>query len=192
MKDYFWFLHMYTITREQASELLGISTRSIDRYIKWGKLRSQKNGKIVYINKQDIDNLTGDGKNKHEIIIKDIKSSQETQTKPIVNNTHWINMIFDSLKREIKKKDEEINELHNKIGKMEEVVKNSISLVEFKKTQFLLEESRVSLSQELETTKKDLEKSTQQLQSEKNANIILLSMAFFLLLLVIIVWLIKI
>ena len=46
------------------------------------------------------------------------------------------------LKEEIDKKDNEIKDLTFKIGKMEEVVKSSISVIEFKKNQYLLEESK--------------------------------------------------
>ena len=40
---------MYTYTRQDAADFLWISTRSIDRYIKSGKLRSKKEWKIVYL-----------------------------------------------------------------------------------------------------------------------------------------------
>jgi len=40
---------MYKYTRQEAAKKLKISTRSVDRYIKAGKLRSQKDGKIVYV-----------------------------------------------------------------------------------------------------------------------------------------------
>jgi predicted site-specific integrase-resolvase len=40
---------MYNITRADAAEKLGVSTRSVDRYVKSGKLRSKKEGKIIYI-----------------------------------------------------------------------------------------------------------------------------------------------
>jgi predicted site-specific integrase-resolvase len=33
---------MYKLTRKEASELLNMSTRSIDRYIKSGKIRIKK------------------------------------------------------------------------------------------------------------------------------------------------------
>lgn len=49
---------MYTTTRQDAAEMLGMSTRSIDRYVKAGKLRSKKEGKIIYIHSQDIQNLS--------------------------------------------------------------------------------------------------------------------------------------
>ena len=49
---------MYTTTRQAAADILGISTRSVDRYVKAGKLRCKKEGKIIYIHTQDIQNLS--------------------------------------------------------------------------------------------------------------------------------------
>jgi hypothetical protein len=40
---------------------------------------------------------------------------------------------------------------------MEEVVKNSISIIEYKKSQFLLEESKNSVLNDLKYTKQELE-----------------------------------
>jgi excisionase family DNA binding protein len=42
-------MSMYKYTRQEAAEMLNISTRSVDRYIKSGKLRSKKEGKIVFV-----------------------------------------------------------------------------------------------------------------------------------------------
>ncbi|MGB2110758.1 MAG: helix-turn-helix domain-containing protein [Patescibacteria group bacterium] len=50
-------MSMYKYTRQEASEMLGISTRSVDRYIKSGKLRSKKDGKIVYVKGSDVEAL---------------------------------------------------------------------------------------------------------------------------------------
>ena len=61
---------MYTYTRQDAADLLWISTRSIDRYIKSGKLRSKKEWKIVYVNDDDIKNLSWWQDSKQEIIDK--------------------------------------------------------------------------------------------------------------------------
>jgi hypothetical protein len=58
---------------------------------------------------------------------------------------------------------------------MEEVVKNSISMVEFKKTQFLLEESKSSLTLDLDTTKKELEEKKKEVVKERKLNYILIT-----------------
>lgn len=79
-----------------------------------------------------------------------------------------------------------------KIGKMEEVVKNSISMLEFKKNQFLLEESKNSLHSELENTKKELENKNTTLREEKKLNSILIITTVILFIVLVVVWMIKI
>jgi len=187
---------MYKITREEAANLLNISTRSIDRYIRWGKLRSQKEWKIVYIHEDDINNFLWVGAKKQEVIIEKDNSRKDFVQREIShslsknNNDFWI--VFDKLRYEIKLKDEEIKDMSMKIGKMEEIVKNSISMIEFKKTQFLLEESKNSLNSDLENTKKELESKKVLLQEEKTLNYILIMITIILFISVIIIWLVKI
>jgi hypothetical protein len=74
---------------------------------------------------------------------------QTQQTVPIqehaVSTEHQSNnldRIYSDLKQEILKKDEIIQTLAMRVGKAEEVAKNSISINDFKKSQFLLEESK--------------------------------------------------
>lgn len=47
----------YGISRESASSFLGISTRTIDRYIKSGKLTYKKVANKVLLNKNEISKL---------------------------------------------------------------------------------------------------------------------------------------
>jgi hypothetical protein len=60
-----------------------------------------------------------------------------------------------------------------KLGKYEEVVKNSVSLIEFKKSQFLLDESKTYLTNEVEDLKIEKERLGGELRSEKKTNLIL-------------------
>jgi hypothetical protein len=75
---------------------------------------------------------------------------------------------------------------------MEEILKNSISIVEFKKTQFLLEESKNSLNSELENLKKELQTKDSNLKEEKKLNYILILVSILLFIVLIVVWIIKI
>ena len=75
---------------------------------------------------------------------------------------------------------------------MEEVVKNSISMLEYKKTQFLLEESKNSLYSDLEVTKKELENKNLALKEEKKLNYILIITTVLLFIVLVIVWMVKI
>jgi hypothetical protein len=75
---------------------------------------------------------------------------------------------------------------------MEEVVKNSISMIEFKKSQFLLEESKNSVVIDLENTKKELDEKTKEIKNEKKLNYILLSALILFIIILLIIWFVKI
>lgn len=185
---------MYNITREQAADMLNISTRSIDRYIKAWKLRSKKDWKIVYIHWSDIDNFLNPS-SKQEIIINHWTQKEEVNSTDIVlwaENSSTTFKIYEDLKEQIREKDEEIKNLNFQIWKMEEVVKNSISMVEFKKTQFLLEESKNSLSTDLEWAKKELEEKKKEVEKERKLNYILISFLVLFIILLWLIWFIKI
>jgi hypothetical protein len=78
------------------------------------------------------------------------------------------------LRGEIKEKDRIVTELSIRLWQAEEIARNSVSLIDYKKSQFLLEESRSNLNQaiiDLESDKEWLEK---ELKYQKINNIIML------------------
>lgn len=191
---------MYTITRQEAADLLHMSTRSIDRYIRAGKLRFKKDGKIIFINNQDIENIKW-GTVKHEVIFPE-KIETQKHTPSNENTTKLQNMvqeknsslhaIYEDLRNEIHKKDDVIQNLAIKLGQAEEIAKNSVSLIEFKKSQFLLEESKGYLSQEVDTLKSENQKLSKDLKYEKSTNTIMIFFLIALLALTAIIWFVKI
>jgi len=86
------------------------------------------------------------------------------------------------MKQEIKEKDRTIQDLSLRLGQAQEIAKNSVSVIEFKKSQYLLEESKSSITQEviqLSEQKKNLE---DKLKYEKTTNIILIVFCIVLIL----------
>ncbi len=143
---------MYSYTRAEAAEVLAISTRSLDRYVKAGKLRSKKKGKIVYIKNEDVDKMAGKHKSKPQVIVGNTNNKTTTKsvaTSQDINNSPTLSAIYTDLRKEAKQKDELIQNLSIRLGRAEEIAKNSVNLVEFKKSQFLLEESKGHLNKEL-------------------------------------------
>ena len=185
---------LYKLTRQEVAKKLKISTRSVDRYIKAWKLRSKKDWKIVYINSSDIDNILGKWEKKQEVIIEKITNPEENKNIVKNNNTAngTLNLIYKDLKKEIEKKDEIIRELSMRIWKAEEIAHNSISLMEYKKSQFLLEESKGYLNKEINDLERDKEKLQNNLKYEKNSNILLIIFVIILLIIASIIWFIKI
>lgn len=175
---------MYEITREETRKKLKISTRTVDRYIRNWKLRSKKIWKIVYINTDDINNLLWWKNIKQEVIMPNQKESKET--KIIKNEKNEIDFIYNDLKQELLKKEEKIIELTKINWQLEEIVKNSIPIIEFKKTQFLLEEWKETLKNEVISKEKEIEKINKKLNETIKLNIILVwvSIVFFIILII--------
>ncbi len=193
---------MYSVTRQEAAEKLSMSTRSIDRYIKSGKLRSKKEGKIIYIHAQDIENIIGASRDKKpEVIIPketasytQSQSSQQSQSTSIMDaqSRATLEKIYLDMKSDIKAKDQAIQDLSIKLGQAQEIAKNSVSLIEFKKSQFLLEESKNYLSHELEELREKSWELQKKLKYEKSTNYILISFCIFLMIGLGVLWFIKI
>ncbi|MDP2090410.1 MAG: hypothetical protein Q8K30_02330 [Candidatus Gracilibacteria bacterium] len=194
---------MYNLTRQDAADKLNISTRSIDRYIKSGKLRSKKDGKVVYVNTDDIENLAGSGEYQQEVIVEkkvnnysnasfDNKDEVKTVSLPDDNVTGTLQTIYKDLKEEIQKKDQLIQNLAMRVGQAEEVAKNSVSLIDFKKSQYLLEESKEHLDKELSQLEKDKEILAKELKYEKTSNILLIIFVVILLAIAGTIWFMKI
>lgn len=172
---------MYTYTRQDAAEFLWVSTRSVDRYVKAWRIRSEKRGKIIYLHSDDLNNLNSKS-TKQELIVEKKESPfktqalKKTEASVISNKTSALALgkVYDDLREEVKDKDKLITELSIRVWQAEEVVKNSVSLIEYKKSQLLLEESRSHLNQaiiDLENEKEDLKKD---LKHQRANNIIML------------------
>lgn len=189
---------MYSVTRQKAADQLQISVRSVDRYIKSWKLRIKKEGKNIFIHTNDIDNMKSWWKSKHHVIVNNVPPKKETFTENTKTNftTHgetqlstWneltpLSAIYKDLRKEIEKKDELIQNLAVRVWKAEEVAKNSISINDFKKSQYLLEESKSAINNELGSIKKEKEKLSDDLRYEKQIKFwfFLLSVALFVIL----------
>lgn len=184
---------MYTITRQDAAQALWVSTRSVDRYIKSWKLRSKKEGKIIYIHSKDIENISWISTDKKaEVIMPQEKTHSYSESKSHFQQARTtssevmdaqsratLEKIYLDLRWEIQTKDKAIQDLSIRLGQAQEIAKNSVSLVEFKKSQFLLEESKGHIAHENSTLKDQAEELTQKLKYEKTTNIILLWTVIF-------------
>ena len=198
---------MYDVTRAKAAEILWVSTRSVDRYVKSGKLRSKKEGKIIYIHSWDIGNLSGESKEtKAQVIIPKEQTRSYTQNaweaEKIVK-THstevmdaqsraTLEKIYLDMKHDIKSKDKAIQDLSIQLGQAQEIAKNSVSLVEFKKSQFLLEESKGHLAGENTWLKQQAIELSTRLKYEKTTNYILIAFCVILVISLWVLWFLKI
>ena len=180
---------MYSIDREQASTILGMSTRTIDRYIRSNKIRSQKKWKKIYLNDQDIEIIKNWWIQEDYEIIKPNERNQETWfvTKSIEQSKNYRNLYEDCLKT-IEKKDEIIKDISYRLWKTEVELKNSIPMLEYKKTTFLLESSNNKTEDERKELTTNIENLKERIKSQELINILLIAIFSLMLLVVFLVW----
>ena len=149
----------YSADREKAAMLLGVSTRSIDRYIKSNKIRSRKLGKKLYLHDEDIERLRAGGIQEDFVIMTgDSDSYTDAQDEAVVtlHSTPKHTMrdmvnyrdLYDQANEKITVKDKMIQELSYRLGQSETELKNTISISEYKKATFLLESAKSQWEEE--------------------------------------------
>lgn len=149
----------YSVDREKAAMLLGVSTRSIDRYIKSNKIRSRKLGKKLYLHDEDVERLRAGGIQEDFVIMTgDSDSYVDTQDEAVVtlHSTPKHTMrdmvnyrdLYDQANEKIAVKDKMIQELSYRLGQSETELKNTISISEYKKATFLLESAKSQWEEE--------------------------------------------
>ncbi len=206
------FLSMYDITRPQAAKLLWVSTRTIDRYVKSGKVRSKKEWKIVYIHKDDIANIWWETNTKQEVITVKThipEPKKEVPVSQVVQNEHTteidvrsnftrtaLDEVYKDLRTQIQEKDEKIQELSLRLWRAEEIaeqlVKTTVPVNDFKKSQFLLEESKEHLNKQIEEVQREREELKNKLHYEKRSNIFLIITVVVLLTVATMIWILQI
>ncbi len=173
----------YNITRQSAAANLGVSTRTIDRYIKNGRLSYKKIANKVILAKEEVASLQDDFSALH----------QETTTTELVSSNHntsisrptndanaslaTIDQKIDKFFLVFKEKDNMLEEknkiifmLQQRIGELETKIQHMIALPDYNKERqaVLLEKER------LEHKLKDLQGG---LRGEKLKNIIYLGLS---------------
>lgn len=184
----------FAIDRVEAARRLSVSTRTVDRHISAGRIRTKRIGKKMFLHEEDVELIRTTDPDRHDeeyIIIDDAdKVEHEILTRwqvreaaPVEYTTEGPNFVtlYEVAQKTIVKKDEIIQDLAYRLGKAETELKSSIPLTEYKKTTFLLESAKsktdsdaLLLSEKIATLEKDVTK--------KNSAILWLAILFILVL----------
>jgi excisionase family DNA binding protein len=182
----------FAIDRVEAAKRLSVSTRTVDRHIQAGRIRTKRIGKKMFLHEDDVEVIRkSDSPHSEEYIVienmnqddvPEIVSREQKQTLPSLH-TEGPNYVqlYETSQKIITKKDEVIQDLSYRLGKAETELKNSIPLIEYKKTTFLLETAKsktdtdaVMLQDKIGTLEKEIK--------VRNSTIIGLTMLFVLVL----------
>ncbi len=143
----------YTITRTQAANLLWVSTRTIDRYVKSGKLSYKKIANKVILNEEELKILQNEFSSlRQEISTELIWEIWEKSiaVKPVSDMTTLdekldkFYLIFQEKDKQLDEKNKIIFMLQQRIGELEAKIQTMIALPDYnKEKQQAIEEKRI-------------------------------------------------
>ncbi|MFH1375345.1 MAG: hypothetical protein ABIH35_01605 [Patescibacteria group bacterium] len=145
----------YTTTRETASESLGVSTRTLDRYLKTGKLRSKSIKRKVFVHSDDLTKLADRLKKKPKQRKKTVYSGPAAEATVTVENApeeKVFRELYSEATAELKTKQEKLEAASFRVGQLETQLKNSVPLLEYKQKEDELSGENKRLREKLVTT----------------------------------------
>lgn len=162
----------YSITREKAAIELGVSTRTVDRYVKSGKLSYKKIANKVLLAKDEIEALKSEFSTLHNEVtselIHEVPSVQSAQPvavradidQAIDEKIDKFFLIFKEKDKMIEEKNKIIFMLQQRIGELETKIQTMIALPDYnrEKQEAIIEkqklEERISKLKEAVRTEK--------------------------------------
>lgn len=171
----------YTNTREEAALILEVSTRTLDRYVKSGKIRAKRKGKMVFIHDDDLMMLRNgepelvrptDASRKNTfknetpdvVIFDEPMSSGGFSRKPVMVDYRDL---YEEVLRKVEEKDRIIQDLSYRTGQAESELKNSVTMIEYKKQTFLLESAKAKTDDDIKIAEGEVLKLKEEIVQSK-------------------------
>ncbi|MDD3262764.1 MAG: helix-turn-helix domain-containing protein [Candidatus Absconditabacteria bacterium] len=131
---------VYNITRESGAQILGISTRTVDRYIRSGKLSYKKIANKVLLEKGEIYELKKDFSALHQEVETEVVSQSSgtglAKSNPqleamIEQKLEKFFLIFREKEKILEEKNKIIFVLQQRVGELETKIQNMIALPDY-------------------------------------------------------------
>lgn len=145
-------MKQYGVTRDDAAAFLNISTRTIDRYIKSGKLSYKKVANKVLLAKEELQHLEQEftmlrqgisSELVNEAPTPDLSVRAVTDLSQIEDKIDKFILIFNEKDKMIEEKNKVIFLLQQRIGELESKIQNMIALPDYtKEKQEAIEEKK--------------------------------------------------
>jgi hypothetical protein len=195
------------VDREEASNILKVSTRSVDRYIRKYRFKTRKDGRRVLIKREDLDKIIQDhigqfvdikstdfkikldrqsvdnqGSNMSNFKIKNLKIDQikEGDESEEIDGKIYRNLYIET-KKELKEKQERLEAATYRVGQLESQVKNMVPLLDYNRKEKELKEANIAVEQKAIEAKQTINQMEKKLRMERIAKWIYISLVGLLL-----------
>lgn len=193
------------VDREEASQILKVSTRTIDRYIRRYRFKTRKNGRKVLIKKVDVDRIIQDQigqfidmgdkplsdflneKTTHQesekvtsLAIKDVKV-EEIKDKDLAKVVTVYKELLAETKKELKDKQDRLEAATYRVGQLETQLKSMVPLLDYNRKDKELKEAQTAIEQKETHWKETVKKTEEKLRTEQVLKWVYLSIVGMLL-----------
>jgi hypothetical protein len=198
---------MFSIDRKSASRLLKISVRTVDRYIKSGKLPSEQREGRIWLNKSDVTKLKTrrgvwtsvdtmgtemsiDNKGSSYVgmsidngnsvsIVKGVKRA----SKANITGESVYQKLFEELQAELKEKQERLEGANYRVGQLEGILKENIPRLEHNRLLLMERAEKQEIQIQHESLKIEYDHTREKLRDEKLSKRVFLIFLFIIMLL---------
>ncbi len=189
------------LDREEASQILKVSTRTIDRYIRKFRFKTRKNGRRILIKRMDVDKIiqehvghfmdissTDNGQmldkksvhnkvdNVSNIKVKDIKIDGVKNKEEFAEDGTIYKNLFEETRKELREKQERLEAATYRVGQLESQVKTMVPLLDYNRKEKEVKEIQMALEQKAIEGQQTIEKMQKKLKAERIAKWIYISL----------------
>jgi excisionase family DNA binding protein len=135
--------NLFTVTREDASEQLNVSLRTLDRYLRRGKLKSHSDGRVVLVHSQSLAEFakklsssvknSAPAKKKKHSPRREMPEAEAVEVSNEAIEEKVFRELYDEASKDLKAKQEKLEAASFRVGQLEAQLKNSVPLLEHKK-----------------------------------------------------------
>jgi len=195
------------VDREEASTILKVSTRTLDRYIRRYRFKIRKDGRRVLIKREDVDkiikehighfidisstdfninldsqNVDNNVDNMSKVKVKNLKIEEVKDGDDLeITNVRIYKNLYIDVKKELKEKQERLEAATYRVGQLESQVKTMVPLLDYNRKEKELKEACIAIEQKSLETQETINKMEKKLKAEKIAKWIYLSLVGMLL-----------
>jgi len=192
------------VDRVEASKILKVSTRTVDRYMRKHRFKTRKDGRRVLIKKTDVDKIIKENigrlidikeDNLNEILngkeatintdkpsnlaVKDIKIKKIKKEESIEQQIY--KELYQETKNDLKEKQERLEAATYRVGQLESQAKNMVPMLDYNKKDRALQEAYSAMDQRSKQNEEVIQKMELKIRSERVAKWIYLSLVGMLL-----------
>lgn len=188
------------VDRNEASQILKVSTRTVDRYIRKFRFKTRKNGRRVFIKRADVDKIIEEHIGQFVDIKSTILDKSSSRQKSVdcapgfeVNNIKVESVkksdreegiykgLYSEAKNELKEKQERLDAATYRVGQLEAQVDTMVPMLDYTRKEKELKEAKSAIEQKELEKMHEVRRMEHKLKTERIAKWIYLSLVGLLL-----------